>query len=233
MKENYGFTLLELIIAITIFSISAVAVYSSFNVGINAWRKAEESYEVRQQARHTLNVMARELRQAINFILRESKTSQNFKDSFEGSADKISFWKALGSSGPGKEKSEGIFKITYYLKKDEDEKVQGNLTKEETRSLYRKVQAYKESLKEEEQQGSESILSTHILDLEFKYAYKEDAEKIWWDKEWKKNPWEETAFGLIPFAVKISLSYPSKNEGEKITFSETVIIPTGRLKQKE
>lgn len=208
MKRQKGFTLLELIIAITIFAISCTAIYSSFNVGINAWRKAEKAYEARQQARRALEIVSRELRGAINFMLKDADGS--LKDSFEGYSDKVSFWCDMKASEFKEKKEEGIFKITYYVKSG---------------SLYRKAQRYKR-----EEAEAESVLIDAVSELKFEYAYA-DVEKIWWAKIWKKA--DSEPLPLVPLAVRVSLIYASANEEGEAEFSDVVVIPTGSFKTKD
>jgi len=195
-KDYQGFTLLELLIAVTIFSIVSIAIYSSFSVGIRAWRKAEESYKVRQEARHALEDIGYELRTAVNFT----------PVPFEGSSDCVSFSRVLKSSN---KYSEGIFKITYTFDA-------------QAKSLYYILQTYEETVKEEE--GTKSILTSGISGFQLKYAYLDGDEVIWMD-DWQSDEVD------IPFGVKVSLFYPSQNEGQDIEFSETILIPTGVLKE--
>ena len=195
-KDYQGFTLLELLIAVTIFSIVSIAIYSSFSVGIRAWRKAEESYKVRQEARHALEDIGYELRTAVNFT----------PVPFEGSSDCVSFSRVLKSSN---KYSEGIFKITYTFDA-------------EAKSLYYILQTYQESVQEES--GIKSILTSGISGFQLKYAYLDGEEVIWRD-DWQSDEID------VPFGVKVSLFYPSQSKGQDIEFSETILIPTGALKE--
>ncbi len=221
-SKRAGFTLLELIVAVTIFAVTAVAIYSSFGVGITASRKAEESYKVRQEARHFFNIFSRDLRAAVNFTLLVDPANQiNFKDSLEGSADRVTFWRPLRIKGEG---SKRMIRLTYYIKNNRigpDGK--------ETKSVYRKLQTYEDTVKDEEGTGAESALVSGISDFALEYIYCAGDEVVW-DKQWKKK--DETVICTLPYAVKISLAYPSKDDSKTVKFSETVIIPTGSLNEK-
>lgn len=206
IKGYWGFTLLELLIAVTIFSIAAVAIYTSFNVGIRAWRKAENSYKIKQEARYAFNTIARELRNAISFTVEDSEGP--LANSFDGSSNEVSFWKALKITSPKDGYSEGIYKITYSFD-------------EEAKTLYYILRTYKESLTEED--GNKSLLTSGVSDFKLEYAYK-DGEEIVWDGRWKEQGAD------IPFGVKVHLTYLSQSEGEVVEFSETIFIPTGTLK---
>ena len=156
-----GFTLLELLIAVTIFSIVAVAIYASFNVGIHAWRKAENSYKIRQEARHILDSIGRDLKNAVNFTPMP----------FEGSSNYVSFSRALKILKPEDEYLEGIFKTTYTFDAG-------------SKTLYYILQTYQESASGES--PTKSLLTSGILDFRLKYAYR-NGEEVTWKDNWAKE----------------------------------------------
>lgn len=205
--NNRGFTFLELLIAVAIFSISAVAIYSSFNVGIRAWRKAEDSYKIRQEARQALNMMARELRSALSFKLK--KTDETFKDSFDGSSDEVSFWRALRIADSKEGYPAGIYKITYKL--------------EETQSLHRVLRSYRQYVNIEGEEDSGSVFISGLSGFKLEYAYAKGGG-IDWQSTWKDEQ------EVLPFMVKVTLSFPSQGKAEPVDFTETILIPTGELK---
>lgn len=92
-KWRAGFTFLELLVGTLIFSMLAIAIYSSFSIGVRAWRRGEEDYRSRQEARYLLNTLSRELRCAVNSSLIR----------FSGESGSVSFCKA----------SDGIYEVTY------------------------------------------------------------------------------------------------------------------------
>lgn len=201
-----GFTFLELLIAVTIFSIVAVAIYSSFNVGIRAWRKTEDSYKVRQEARHALDMMARDLRCAIKFTQKDPENPLIEIDSFDGSASEVSLWRAT---------TEGVFKITYKLVKEEDD---------DSKSLYRISQTYGQLAKDEP--GSSSIVVGGLSNFELKYAFKNE-EKIEWGSDWQGQG------ANIPLGARVILYFPTGDKEKSVGFSETILIPTGTIEKEE
>lgn len=92
-KSRAGFTFIELLIAMLIFSLVSISIYLSFNVGIRAWQKGEGSYRSRQEVRYLLGMVSRELRNAVN--------SQVII--FSGRPDSLSFCRAAN----------GLFRVTY------------------------------------------------------------------------------------------------------------------------
>lgn len=155
-----GFTFLELLIALSIFSVIAIVIYSSFNVGIRVWKKAEDSYKVRQDARYLLSRVSRDLRCAVNFVRKDKNGT--VLDSFEGNSSGVSFWKR---------KEDGIFKSGYFFDA-------GNKT------VSYILQTYKESF------AADSVscaISSEVLSFTLQYAYMEDDKVVWKDKWDKKD----------------------------------------------
>lgn len=190
-KRRTGFTFIELLIAMLIFSIIAVSVYLSFNVGIRAWRKGEEGYKIRQGARYLLSSISRELKNAIN-----SKEIL-----FSGGADYVSFCKAAN----------GLFKVSYEFNSAEN-------------AVYMIVWTYKENASV--QPGARSRLVSGISGFKLQYSYKTD-EKIEWSDVWEEQN------NVIPFAVRVSLTFNPSGAAQPSVISQTILIPTGVLKEEK
>ncbi|MFH1413929.1 MAG: prepilin-type N-terminal cleavage/methylation domain-containing protein [Candidatus Omnitrophota bacterium] len=62
-----GFTLVELLIAASIYAIVSIAVYSTFSTGMNIWRRAKEVNLEQSRVIIKLEKLCRELRQTFNF----------------------------------------------------------------------------------------------------------------------------------------------------------------------
>ena len=85
IPETGAFTFVELLIAISIFSVIAISIYTAFNAGIFSWRQLNASSGDYQQLAVTLDLMADEIASYI--------TSDKVK--FEGSKDKITFFSRI------------------------------------------------------------------------------------------------------------------------------------------
>lgn len=190
-KRRAGFTFIELLVSMLIFSIVVLSIYLSFNVGIRAWRKGEEGYKIRQGARYLLSSISREMRNAVN-----SK-----EIIFSGGADHVSFCKAAN----------GLFKVLYEFNSAEN-------------AVYKVVRTYKENASGDT--GTKSRLVSGISGIKFQYSYKRD-ENVVWDDSWPEDN------KAVPFGVKIFLTYNPAGAVEPLVISQTVLIPTGELKDEE
>jgi prepilin-type N-terminal cleavage/methylation domain-containing protein len=64
-KNRAGFTLLEVVLAVSVFALVMSALYATWNAGLRAWKRASESAEDLQRQRIIVDAMAELLRGAI------------------------------------------------------------------------------------------------------------------------------------------------------------------------
>ena len=100
-----GFTLVELLLAMTLFSIIAVTIYSTFRSGITAWRKVEEVSSTYKDLRLVLDRISVELRNSQDMGIFD----------FEGTGDKLTFVSVLDKYRPDVGREPVIAKISYFL----------------------------------------------------------------------------------------------------------------------
>jgi prepilin-type N-terminal cleavage/methylation domain-containing protein len=67
MKEGEGFTLVELLVGLTIFSVVVISLYSAFSTGILARRKGGNASDSFQTARVALNDIGSELKKMVPY----------------------------------------------------------------------------------------------------------------------------------------------------------------------
>lgn len=217
MKRNRGFTFIELIIAVTIFAIVAVSIYSTFSAGIRVWLKTSPMIEENQAMRVFFATAALDLRNIIPYYEKsQTQNTSSFAPSssfgseeklnFEGSADRMSFITVIAVSDPVFGFREEPVRITYLYDK--------------TAKTVRRLMATKtEGLKEERAKKYDMLNGIEDKDFKLEYCYKSALSQIDYEYEWQEA-WEgkknETE---IPRAVRITV-------GE---FKKTIFIPTGKL----
>lgn len=102
MRRRAGFTLIELMVSLSIFCVLAVALYSVFAAGVGAWRRAQASSATYQTTRLVLDEMARDLRGAVLISNAE----------FAGEPARLSLLVVRRGSTPA------IRRLTYELRQD-------------------------------------------------------------------------------------------------------------------
>lgn len=163
-KPQVGFTLMELLLAITLFAIIAVAIYSSMAMGVKLHRRGENLAGKYNDLRFAFNRIAQDLRTAIKinevYMVCESQ--------------RIYFYSIQPAPGGQKE----INKITYTWARPNDFFV-----------LTRLKEKYIDSVQDEHTAGDE--LLTGISQIDFSYGYLKaglsGAKEFKWKGEWKNE----------------------------------------------
>jgi general secretion pathway protein J len=107
-----GFTLLELLISLTIFSVVAVIVYVTLDFCTRALERGETRKNANQRARAALALISRQLKSAYPLTVRAEGETFVY---FFGGPDEMSFVSAAGRPEAG-----GLEKVTYFLREDRD-----------------------------------------------------------------------------------------------------------------
>lgn len=102
-----GFTLMEILIAITTFMIIAAAIYSSLNAGLRMWRGSNRMIGCLQTARVFFALMSTDLR---NAVVRDPEGMN-----FEGSETGMAFMTVITAGGREFTHGPELAKVAYYL----------------------------------------------------------------------------------------------------------------------
>lgn len=116
-KNISGFTLIETLVALSIFSVVVLAIYSTFSVGITARNRGEEISDLYQKARIILDRMAIEMRNTVKYS----------SCKFIGTSESVSF-PTLLKKGDHSE----ICHVAYYLETNEEDHTKVLKRREET-----------------------------------------------------------------------------------------------------
>lgn len=180
-KDRAAFTFIELLIAVTIFSIIAVSVYSVFNAGIRVWLRTNPIVEGNQAMRILFNTASLDLKNAVAY----TNTGTNFK----GEPKKISFMTLIDVAGDKTPLHTELARVVYCFDKD-------------TKAIKRLVAAKDEGLDETKARGQEFLRDTKEEDLGFEYCYEETYSGTEFAYKWK-DTWQDEA--KIPRGVRIKL----------------------------
>ncbi len=197
--KRYGFTLIEILIVVSLFSLISIAIYSSVVSGLNVWNRIRTKIIEEDIALFF---------DKISLDLHNSYFYSKIKP--EGSRHSISFpcrvWVPADSKLglPSGHYLRQLGKVEYFFDK-------------EKHLLIKKIANYSQALKGD--YGFTKILLDNIVDVYFRYFYFRD------NKEIETYTIEN---GSLPFRVKIYVvvSLPC---GEKRTISRYVDVPLGVL----
>ena len=213
MKKK-GFTLLELLVAVTIFSVIAVALYSTFYSGIMILRRSEDVMRRHQDLRLAMEEVSRDLRNTllteVYRKVEESATAEEEEEPiyyFLGEGKEFTFVTLRDSFKDGRMRHE-VCNVTYYFKGGET-------------SAFMRTVKYQSNGFKEDPDRDETLISG-VRDIEVLYSYEgedEDSPPTW------RNIWEEEE--KLPLGVKIKLRLAGLSAMQE--FTKTVYIETGSL----
>ena len=208
-----GFTFIELIIAVTIFAIIAVSIYSTFNAGLRIWLRTSPMIEANQSLRVFLDTVSLDLKNAVAYYdTSGTLVKPGFGEAyegeinFEGAPARISFMTIISAADPKLGLHEELAKITYIYDKA-------------AKSVKRLVATKAEGFDEVNAKSFEMLTGIEEKDFGFEYCYKKMITNSEYEYEWK-DAWEEKNVKTIPRGVRIKA-------GEALR--KTVFIPTGTL----
>lgn len=189
MKKNKALTLVELLIASSIFVIVMVTIYSAFHSGIFGYRNIDENINIYQTARSIL--------ERINLDLRNSFTYSTDESKFEGENNRLGFLTLVDSY-----REENIVQDYAY--------VSYKLGENKFMRLCRKNQ---EAINDKSETEPEEMASD-IDGINFSYGYIDPADK---SLKWKES-WDNLKALPIAVRVKLTLKNKTKQEFERIVY---------------
>jgi type II secretion system protein J len=201
--KTRGFTLLELLIAISIFSLVALSLYAAFQSGMRAYERMEAAFDVYQALRMFMGRLAIDLGNSFGYLKENSR--------FKGTKQAIEFFNALDTIQENK-RYLNIAWVKYELK-DEAFK----------RTCYLGLDALGKDLEVPAQN-----LFPLVKDVSFEYAgpLKNSDKPYAWQEVWPKEGDLEQEKKL-PLAVKVNVSLVKKDrQGKERAVTEVArIIP--------
>lgn len=188
MRKNNAFTLIELLIASSIFVIVILTIYSAFHTGIFGYRNIEETITIYQTARQILD--------RINLDLRNSFAYSNNETKFIGNPKDITFLTLVNTFSEDRIVQDYAF-VFYKLEGDK---------------LMRLCRKNKEALNENSGILPEEMASG--VEMTFSYFYIDSPnnslkEKDLWNAQDKPEEKQK-----LPVAIKVKLTIKNKIQQE-------------------
>jgi general secretion pathway protein J len=211
LTVSSGFTLIEVIVALTILGFIVLMVSGTFRLGLSSWEKGDSIKEDYQKIRMISQLVSRQMKSLVPYKIRTEKAEGNYL-AFDGKANSLRFVSALAIMA---KRPEGFVYAVYQFK-DEGDKG-GRLVLYEQRALNKDF--FEDELKED----SAMTLLGGISQVRFEYYREADEEKNRkeeWVEEWNAKEEKE-----LPKAVRMTLTYSNgkgKEEVSPITVLATV-----------
>jgi len=217
VSVSSGFTLIEVIVTLTILGFIILMVSGTFRLGLSSWEKGDAIKEDYQKIRMTSQLVSRQLKSLVPYKIKTEKAEGNYI-AFDGKAHSLRFVSALAIHS---KRPEGFVYVVYQFK-DEGEK-KGHLVLYEQRALNKDF--FEDELKED----SAVTLFGGISQVRFEYFRGADEEKSRteeWVEEWNAKEEKE-----LPRAVRMTVTY--WNEGSKEEISPMTVLASVSAYQYE
>jgi prepilin-type N-terminal cleavage/methylation domain-containing protein len=189
LNVQSGFTLVEVIIAMSLFALMAVILYGTFDLGHRAVEKGEVAWEINNRVRMVNSILGDHLRSAHPYRL----SPRNPAIFFQGEESRLTFVSAVSLGLGGR----GMSKVSLYWQ--EEGNGYGSLILEEKMPV---------RVQEEDAGGGYSntvVLESGVADVRIDYLPARPEEDQWVDR------WDASEKRALPRAVRIHF----KNAGEK------------------
>jgi general secretion pathway protein J len=183
-----GFTLLELLIALTIVALIVVVIFGALRISIRAWEKGEKDVDIRQRQRVVLDLIKRQL--ASTCVSDVWGRDQNLV-SLKGDSKSIEFVSHIPMT-PGNRF--GPVYVQYAVKPEKE----GN---KEHLTFYERSIALPDKSTGKPDEGDFSELLPGMKSIVFEYLKERPGEEA---SMWQKS-WDPAADKGVPRAVRVTL----------------------------
>ncbi|HUL23128.1 MAG TPA: type II secretion system protein GspJ [Thermodesulfobacteriota bacterium] len=196
-----GFTLLEVIVTLTILGFILLMVSGTFRLGLSSWERGDDVKEDYQKIRMVSQLVSRQVKSLVPYKIRTEKAEGNYL-AFDGKAHSLRFVSALPIKA---RRSEGFVYVVYQFKDEGGKK--GKFVLYEQRALNRDF--FEDDLRED----SAVTLLGGVSQVRFEYYREADKEKNRteeWVEEWNAKEEKE-----LPRALRMTLTYWNERDKEE------------------
>ena len=201
MREERGFTLVELLVAVSIFSLVMMAVYSTFVTGLMVKKKGNQKLQEMQESRRVLDYMHRDIQSMVGFR----------ENSFQGKNKSFTFFRSLEENDDRGNHFSTVVQIKYTVFISDAS---------EANVLRRSVTFF-------DHDSTEQIFfffSNYSYEISFNYAVNTRDAGVQWIEEWDDS-------SEIPLAIRIQLYLKGQDDQVQLkTYSRVIPIPMASAK---
>ena len=207
-KNESGFTLIEIMLSVSILAMVIAVIFTTFRIGINAWEKGESKIESLQTKRAVNALIYREINSVYPYTITPGELDTHIKyNAFFGESDSLKFVSHASTTG----RSTGLSLIEMWT---ENEK--GLFIGEREAIVSNRSDLNDIDLRDEDTAVS---VCSEIKEISFRYFERKNKDE---EGEWQENWDPEDKKKRLPLFVEVLLVYIDKNDEES---EEMLVIP--------
>ena len=191
-----GFTLLEVVVTLTILGLILLIIFGAFRLGLAAWDRGEQTREEYQRQRTATQLIHRQIKSMVPYKIKTQKAEGDYL-AFEGKGRSLKFVSTLSLKAA---RPDGLVFAVYEFKDGGSEG--GRLV------AYEKRVVNKDFFEEGPTEDQGISVLEGLSDVRFEYFREEDTEKTrteGWMNEWNAKEEKE-----LPSAMRMIITF--KNE---------------------
>jgi general secretion pathway protein J len=189
-SHSRGFTLLELVIALTIVTVIVVIIFGALRIGIRAWEKGEQDVDIRQRQRIVLDLIKRQL---ASTCVSEVRARDQQIAPIKGDSKSIEFVSEMSLTSGSKS---GMVFVKYNIKREKEGHKEHLIFYERNVAVLDKKMGAGSP-----EEGDYSELMSGMKSMVFEYLKVRPDEAA---STWQKN-WDPEVDKGVPRAVRVTL----------------------------
>jgi prepilin-type N-terminal cleavage/methylation domain-containing protein len=212
-----GFTLIEVVITLTILGFICLIIFGAFRLGLSAWERGESVKDEYQKVRIVSQLITQQVKSAVPFKIKPQLAEGDYL-AFEGDAHSLRFVSALAVRG---KQAEGLVYARYEFKEEGSEG--GRLI------LYEGKALNKDFFAEEPKEERTVSLLEGVSSVRFEYFREEDPlnnQQEEWVEEW--NAKDEKR---LPKALKMTIIRKNQTGKEEPPITFFASLPANRFEE--
>lgn len=207
MKPENGFTLLEMMVAVTLVAMMAAGIWSVFRTSLRAWSRGTETIDASQRQRNVLDMVRKQLASAYPLTPPpDEATPVSVNPIFRGTETGLSF---VSLNSLRFLDSPGLTLVHYEVAQDE----RGGV------ALVEREERYLGRIPDSESETASAVttpLFDNLAQCYFEYRSDEDGEEPW------VREWDAAERGQLPAAVAVNMA---SVEADGSTRNRHMIVP--------
>ena len=212
-KRDSGFTLLELVVTLTILGFVLVMVLGLLRLGITSWERGEAKADHYQKQRIVLNLLSQQVKSSFPYKIKAQKAEGDYIG-FLGARDSLRFVSTFSITA---KRPEGLVFVIYRVEEGQDS--------EKLLKVFEKRVLNKDFM---EETPEEEKFLTLLGDLsEFGFEYFQEGEEEEEVGEWVES-WDGKDKRELPRQMRMIAKWGGEKKEREETLTTLVSIPTLR-----